>query len=355
MMAAARREASHRARCRRGRGMRAKRGARAVTSRGPGTRRQARSACRIYSRLSRAVRHSHTSSPADAPPPHPPDRSAGAPGGQTPRTTSGRATRRAGARAPSGYRALRARVDLDVGRCCTGVRSIGASSFACCDTSCTRPKSSERPEWVLWLDADARLLPSPERACLTSRVVEARRRRLRRSISWRAGTSLAPHSCGTRSGMVLRASTWSKNVLDGLLALGSAPLMRIATQSGALKYSECDARSGRPASSRRWHRDPPESQRGRDADCRWPEQGRINNFFLGHRAGLRNVSILSASTLDARPSAPLNASRMLVVHQAATSQKLRDTHPRVPPRSGRYSGAVGARARERLRILSPHS
>ena len=289
----------------------------------------------LFSKLAQTVRHSHTScAPADALPPHPPDFV-----GTTLDLVTNchldpsdcehvRHNRKLAAERLSACPALHA-IYLEVEpRWWACARAPLAKLRVLRHILHERHKAlpAHQSAWVMWLDADALyLLPSLQIACLPDSHVSLRR--------W-LPSSPTIHLVASRDqpshpflwnsgGIVLRASTWSKNVLDGLLALGSAPLMRIATQSGALKYSECDARSGEwPCQlAKKWHRDP--VNRNNSAvgfDCCWPEQGRINNFFLGHRAGLHNVSILPASTLDARPSAPLNASRMLVVHQAGCTK-----------------------------------
>ena len=61
-------------------------------------------------------------------------------------------------------------------------------------------------------------------------------------------------------------------------------------------------------------------------DCCWPEQGRVNNFFLKRERGsgqanpMLNVRILPESILDARVGSRTNASRMLVVHNAGCTK-----------------------------------
>ena len=119
------------------------------------------------------------------------------------------------------------------------------------------------------------------------------------SLRWAAATGA----------MVIRASPWSKNVFDKLLAASKGPLMHIKKRRGALHYPDCAAQGGAwPCKlAMKWYRLPANrNSSARGFDCCWPEQGRVNNFFLERERGggqanpMLNVRILPESILDAR-------------------------------------------------------
>ena len=187
--------------------------------------------------------------------------------------------------------------------------------------------------FVMWLDADALyLLPSLQLSCLPAGTHV--------SLSHWLPSDPSIHLVASRDSprepfilntgaMVIRASPWSKNVFDKLLAASKGPLMHITKRRGALHYPDCAAQGGAwPCKlAMKWYRLPANrNSSARGFDCCWPEQGRVNNFFLKRERGggqenpMLNVRILPESILDARVGSRTNASRMLVVHNAGCTK-----------------------------------